>query len=209
MLGVDLDNCNLGGKIRRSNPLLQKQTKPPHLPRALIPPKNNTPTNTLFPNILLIPFLLTKIINSKISPCLGFEYIISSFLHWTNISHSHSLPPHPTSISSTLSTTANLSLFTPSVCIPGELFGGKMSSSSDYAEVSGQKLPARSPEKSSFSQTCSLLRQYLKERGSFGDLTLGMTCNTDATGNHFPRYFPNSVTFSFICLVAQKTKEKL
>ncbi|RZC14493.1 protein TIFY 10A-like [Glycine soja] len=29
-------------------------------------------------------------------------------------------------------------------------------------------------EKSTFSRTCTLLRQYLKEKGSFGDLTLGI-----------------------------------
>ncbi|KAJ6407307.1 hypothetical protein OIU84_010750 [Salix udensis] len=38
-------------------------------------------------------------------------------------------------------------------------------------------------EKPSFSQTCSLLSQYLKERGSFGDLNLGMTSNTESTPN--------------------------
>ncbi|TKY72894.1 TIFY 10A [Spatholobus suberectus] len=57
-----------------------------------------------------------------------------------------------------------------------------MSSSSEYSEFSGQK-PARSPEKSSFSQTCSLLSQYIKEKGSFGDLTLGMTCSTEPCGS--------------------------
>ncbi|KAK7328749.1 hypothetical protein VNO77_22868 [Canavalia gladiata] len=57
-----------------------------------------------------------------------------------------------------------------------------MSSSSDYSEFSGQK-PAKSPEKSTFSQTCSLLSQYIKEKGSFGDLTLGMTCNTEPNGS--------------------------
>lgn len=46
-------------------------------------------------------------------------------------------------------------------------------------ESMGQK-PVRSPEKSSFTQTTSLLSQYLKEKGSFGDLTLGMTCNVEA-----------------------------
>ncbi|MBA0597664.1 protein TIFY 10A [Gossypium raimondii] len=40
--------------------------------------------------------------------------------------------------------------------------------------------PARSPEKTSFTQTCNLLSQYLKEKGSFGDLSLGMTCNVEA-----------------------------
>ncbi|XP_022730338.1 protein TIFY 10A-like [Durio zibethinus] len=48
-------------------------------------------------------------------------------------------------------------------------------------EFMGQK-PARSPEKSSFTQTCNLLSQYLKEKGSFGDLSLGMTCNVEANG---------------------------
>ncbi|MED6193453.1 hypothetical protein PIB30_019568 [Stylosanthes scabra] len=57
-----------------------------------------------------------------------------------------------------------------------------MSSSSEYSEFSGQKA-ARSPEKSSFSQTCSLLSQYIKEKGSFGDLTLGITCNSEPTGS--------------------------
>ncbi|NP_001351872.1 protein TIFY 10A-like [Cicer arietinum] len=57
-----------------------------------------------------------------------------------------------------------------------------MSTSSEHSEISGQK-PARSPEKSTFSQTCSLLSQYIKEKGSFKDLSLGMTCNTDPIGS--------------------------
>ncbi|GMI88541.1 jasmonate-zim-domain protein 1 [Hibiscus trionum] len=48
-------------------------------------------------------------------------------------------------------------------------------------EFMGQKT-ASSPEKPSFTQTCSLLSLYLKEKGSFGDLTLGMTCNVEANG---------------------------
>lgn len=64
-----------------------------------------------------------------------------------------------------------------------------MSSSSEFGDsvrFSGQRL-----EKSSnFSQTCSLLSQYLKEKGSFGDLGLGMSTaatNTAATTmNLFP-----------------------
>ncbi|KAJ7956008.1 Tify domain-containing protein/CCT_2 domain-containing protein [Quillaja saponaria] len=54
-----------------------------------------------------------------------------------------------------------------------------MSSSSEYSEFSGQK----SAEKSTFSQTCSLLSQYIKEKGTFGDLSLGMTCNTEGNGS--------------------------
>ncbi|XP_058723177.1 protein TIFY 10B-like [Vicia villosa] len=58
-----------------------------------------------------------------------------------------------------------------------------MSTSSELSEVSGHK-PARSPEKTTFSQTCSLLSQYIKEKGSFKDLSLGMSCNnnTETTG---------------------------
>ncbi|KAK8660038.1 hypothetical protein V6N13_050974 [Hibiscus sabdariffa] len=41
---------------------------------------------------------------------------------------------------------------------------------------------ACSTEKLSFTRTCSLLGRYLKEKGSFGDLTLGMTCNVEANG---------------------------
>lgn len=51
-----------------------------------------------------------------------------------------------------------------------------MSSSSeiiDAGKFSGQK-PAKSPEKSSFSQTCSMLSQYLKEKRTLGDLSLGI-----------------------------------
>ncbi|KAK2449853.1 protein TIFY 10A [Trifolium repens] len=59
-----------------------------------------------------------------------------------------------------------------------------MSSSSEFSEVSGNK-PARSPEKlTTFSQTCNLLSQYIKEKGCFKDLSLGITCNnTDPTGS--------------------------
>ncbi|XP_054790953.1 protein TIFY 10A-like [Prosopis cineraria] len=57
-----------------------------------------------------------------------------------------------------------------------------MSCSSENSEVSDLKL-AKSSEQSAFSQTCSLLSQYLKEKGSFGDLTLGMTCNIEGTGS--------------------------
>ncbi|KAJ8751090.1 hypothetical protein K2173_016271 [Erythroxylum novogranatense] len=54
---------------------------------------------------------------------------------------------------------------------------------SSSVEFDGQKPAARSPEKASFSHRCSLLSQYLKEKGSFGDLSLGMTCNIEANGN--------------------------
>jgi jasmonate ZIM domain-containing protein len=40
----------------------------------------------------------------------------------------------------------------------------------------------KTPEKASFSHKCSLLSQYFKEKGSFGDLSLGMTCNVEPNG---------------------------
>ncbi|XP_010471594.1 PREDICTED: protein TIFY 10B-like [Camelina sativa] len=49
-----------------------------------------------------------------------------------------------------------------------------MSSSAECWDFSGRK--------PSFSQTCSRLSRYLKEKGSFGDLTLGMTCKPDLNG---------------------------
>ncbi|KAK7848477.1 protein tify 10a [Quercus suber] len=56
-----------------------------------------------------------------------------------------------------------------------------MTSSSEFCEFSGQR-QGKSPEKASFSKRCSLLSQYLKEKGSFGDLSLGMTCNIESNG---------------------------
>ncbi|OVA08319.1 Tify [Macleaya cordata] len=53
-----------------------------------------------------------------------------------------------------------------------------MSNFSEIGSFPGRK-PVRLPEKSNFSQTCSMLSHYLKEKGSFGDLTLGMTCNLE------------------------------
>lgn len=57
-----------------------------------------------------------------------------------------------------------------------------MPSSSEFSE-SGRFAGQRAPEKSTnFTQTCSLLSQYLKEKGTFGDLSLGMTRGPDANG---------------------------
>ncbi|KAK1308648.1 Protein TIFY 10B [Acorus calamus] len=50
-----------------------------------------------------------------------------------------------------------------------------MSNSSDLKGRTSE----RAPEKSNFSVTCSLLSQYLKEKGSFGDLSLGMKGNVE------------------------------
>ncbi|KAJ0256468.1 Protein TIFY 10B [Hirschfeldia incana] len=54
-----------------------------------------------------------------------------------------------------------------------------MSSSAECWELSSRKLP----EKPSFSQTCSRLSRYLKEKGSFGDLNLLMTCKPDVSAS--------------------------
>jgi len=63
---------------------------------------------------------------------------------------------------------------------------------SDSGRFSGQ-MPARAPEKASnFEQTCSLLSQYLKEKGTFGDLSLGMTRGPDSNG--VPETSPQTAT---------------
>ncbi|ESQ27653.1 hypothetical protein EUTSA_v10019039mg [Eutrema salsugineum] len=54
-----------------------------------------------------------------------------------------------------------------------------MSSSAECREFVARRLPEKKP---SFSQTCSRLSRYLKEKGSFGDLSLGMTCKPDVNG---------------------------
>eukprot|EP00268_Persea_americana_P026775 TRINITY_DN2627_c0_g1_i1.p1 TRINITY_DN2627_c0_g1~~TRINITY_DN2627_c0_g1_i1.p1 ORF type:complete len:229 (+),score=29.94 TRINITY_DN2627_c0_g1_i1:268-954(+) len=56
-----------------------------------------------------------------------------------------------------------------------------MSISPSFSET-GRFSGRRMPEKSNFSHTCSLLSQYLKEKGTFGDLSLGMTCNPKGEG---------------------------
>ncbi|KAJ0759282.1 putative transcription factor TIFY family [Helianthus annuus] len=65
-----------------------------------------------------------------------------------------------------------------------------MSSSSEVVDsmrYSGQNTPVRAPEKSSFSQTCNLFSQYLKENNTFPDLTLGRSApQLTATMSLFP-----------------------
>ncbi|MED6156092.1 hypothetical protein PIB30_011554 [Stylosanthes scabra] len=58
-----------------------------------------------------------------------------------------------------------------------------MSTSSEYSGVSAQN-PVKSPEMSTFSQTCNRLSQYLRENGSFGDLALGITKRNPAHETH-------------------------
>lgn len=67
-----------------------------------------------------------------------------------------------------------------------------MSSSAEFWDLSGRK--------PSFSQTCSRLSRYLKEKGSFGDLTLGMTCKPDLNGKQPLDLFSfDSGNFLFSC----------
>ncbi|CAB4318485.1 unnamed protein product [Prunus armeniaca] len=65
-----------------------------------------------------------------------------------------------------------------------------MSSSSETLEVSGQRGLRMAEKPSSFTQTCSMLCQYLKEKGSFGDLSLDMACNMQqSNGTGTPEMF--------------------
>lgn len=58
-----------------------------------------------------------------------------------------------------------------------------MSSSSETAEVSGQRGMRAAEKPSNFTQTCSMLCQYIKEKASFGDLNLDMACNNMQQSN--------------------------
>ncbi|XP_010459578.1 PREDICTED: protein TIFY 10A [Camelina sativa] len=53
--------------------------------------------------------------------------------------------------------------------------------------------------KPSFSLTCSRLSQYLKENGSFGDLTLGMACKPDVNGTLGNSRQPTATMSLFPC----------
>ncbi|XP_010498328.1 PREDICTED: protein TIFY 10A [Camelina sativa] len=53
--------------------------------------------------------------------------------------------------------------------------------------------------KPSFSLTCSRLSQYLKENGSFGDLTLGMACRPDVNGTLGNSRQPTATMSLFPC----------
>ncbi|KAF8393653.1 hypothetical protein HHK36_021899 [Tetracentron sinense] len=53
--------------------------------------------------------------------------------------------------------------------------------SSEIGRVPGRK-SAKAPEKSNFANTCSLLGQFLKEKGTLGDLSLGMTSSLEGKG---------------------------
>jgi jasmonate ZIM domain-containing protein len=67
-----------------------------------------------------------------------------------------------------------------------------MSSSMECSEFVGSR--RFTGKKPSFSQTCSRLSQYLKENGSFGDLSLGMACKPDVNGKK-PSLSPRSTSF--------------
>jgi len=53
--------------------------------------------------------------------------------------------------------------------------------------------------KPSFSLTCSRLSQYLKENGSFGDLSLGMPCKPEVNGNFGSSRQPTTTMSLFPC----------
>ncbi|XP_038712580.1 protein TIFY 10A-like isoform X2 [Tripterygium wilfordii] len=77
-----------------------------------------------------------------------------------------------------------------------------MSTGTERLEFGGQK-----PEKPSFSQKCSLLSQYLKENGSFGDLSLGMTCNVEENGK--PEMLRRAATVLNLFPISEKPGEVL
>ncbi|PSS02044.1 Protein TIFY 10A like [Actinidia chinensis var. chinensis] len=85
-----------------------------------------------------------------------------------------------------------------------------MTSSSEFADsgrFSGQRA-ARAPEKSSnFSQTCNLLSQYLKEKGTFGDLGLGITRGLEGNGMSTPtmNLFPVANKSSELSVIPTRT----
>ncbi|KAG2717901.1 hypothetical protein I3760_03G195500 [Carya illinoinensis] len=65
-----------------------------------------------------------------------------------------------------------------------------MSNSPEFFELNGQR-----QERPSFSHTCSLLSQYLKEKGSFGDLSLGMICNIEGNAEMYRQTAPTMNLF--------------
>ncbi|CAE5957921.1 unnamed protein product [Arabidopsis arenosa] len=71
-----------------------------------------------------------------------------------------------------------------------------MSSSMECSEFVGSR---RFTGKPSFSQTCSRLSQYLKENGSFGDLSLGMACKPDVNGTFGNSRQPTTTMSLFPC----------
>ncbi|XP_038695712.1 protein TIFY 10A-like isoform X1 [Tripterygium wilfordii] len=84
-----------------------------------------------------------------------------------------------------------------------------MSTATESSEFGEQKPAGRFPEKSSFSHKCSLLSQYLKEFGSFGDLSLGMTCNIEGNGNGKPEMLRRAATVLNLFPISEKPGEVL
>ncbi|MEI4867159.1 hypothetical protein, partial [Klebsiella pneumoniae] len=52
----------------------------------------------------------------------------------------------------------------------------------DSGKFSGLRTARASADKSNFSQTGNLLSQYLKEKGTLGDLSLGMSSGFESNG---------------------------
>ena len=71
-----------------------------------------------------------------------------------------------------------------------------MSNSPEFSDFAGRK-SGKLPDRSNFSQTCNLLSQFLKEKGRFGDLSLGMAGKSETKGM-FSFFFFFFFFFSFI-----------
>ncbi|ESQ34883.1 hypothetical protein EUTSA_v10008419mg [Eutrema salsugineum] len=71
-----------------------------------------------------------------------------------------------------------------------------MSSSMECSDFAAGR---RFSGKPSFSLTCSRLSQYLKENGSFGDLSLGMACKPEVNGNFGTSRQPTTTMSLFPC----------
>ncbi|CAH2036876.1 unnamed protein product [Thlaspi arvense] len=85
-----------------------------------------------------------------------------------------------------------------------------MSSSMECSDFAASR---RFSGKPSFSLTCSRLSQYLKEKGSFGDLSLGMACKPEvnSNGNFGVSRQPTTTMSLFPCeasMAAQDVKPK-
>lgn len=78
-----------------------------------------------------------------------------------------------------------------------------MSNSPEFSDFAGRKC-GKLPDRSNFSQTCNLLSQFLKDKGRFGDLSLGMAGKSETKGR--PESFRSS-TMPFDLLNKDKSSE--
>jgi len=125
--------------------------------------------------------MLGKLLTPSIFP---LSNLFLSTTNWTTITH------HPKDIIFT--NIHQLSHLFPSKFLSGHLF--RMSSFPNT--VSEARRSGKAPEKSSFSQTCSLLSQFLKEKRASGDSALGMGGKMEPKGRIF---VPQGISFCY-CL---------